>query len=207
MLFRSEVVYESINKIHVSGHGCQDELMMMLKAVQPKFFVPIHGEYRHLAMHSKLARKAGVKSENIRVVENGQVLELSKRGMNLGERLEFLKGVIVGGQYMEGAAEIFIQRNNLAKTGVVVVVLTSEHPGGDLLQYPKIVHHGLLLQRDTDPSGISAEAEERLYDLYPSLQGREDRDELIRLEVRRLFKRYASHKPAVIPVWVEPPSP
>ncbi len=83
----AEVTYESIHQIHVSGHGFQDELLMMLHATKPKFFVPIHGEFRHLAKHAKLAQAAGVAPENVRVVEDGQLLEVDKDSLLLGERL------------------------------------------------------------------------------------------------------------------------
>ncbi len=81
----AEVTYESIHQIHVSGHGFQDELMMMLRAARPRHFVPIHGEYRHLAKHSKLASQAGVSPENIQILEDGQSLDLTKKGLFRGE--------------------------------------------------------------------------------------------------------------------------
>jgi len=87
----AEVTYEEITPIHVSGHGFQDELLKMLRTVKPRFFVPIHGEFRHLAAHAKLARSTGVKE--IRIIENGQMVELGRDELILGEKLEVEKGV------------------------------------------------------------------------------------------------------------------
>ena len=84
----AEVLYESIHQIHVSGHGFQEELLLMLKANRPEFFIPVHGEYRHLKKHANLARdEGGVAPENIFVVENGQIIELSEQGLHLGDKL------------------------------------------------------------------------------------------------------------------------
>ena len=73
------MIYESVSGIHVSGHASQEELKLMLNLVKPKFFVPVHGEYRHLVKHAKLAAQLGIPEENIFVAENGQILEFSSK--------------------------------------------------------------------------------------------------------------------------------
>jgi ribonuclease J len=199
----ADVTYEAIHQIHVSGHGFQEELLMMLDAARPRFFVPIHGEYRHMAKHAKLARQAGVEAQNIAIVENGQVLEIDRESIRLGEKLELQKAVIVGGSFMDGTPSTFTQRNNLSKTGIVFTTLLCDARKGKLLARPTVNFHGLLFREEVSPETTKSEAEEFLEDLYPEIARRSDWDEVLKLELRRFFKKRVSHKPVVIPVMLE----
>ncbi len=199
----AEVTYESIHPIHVSGHGFQDELLMMLEAVRPQCFVPIHGEFRHLSKHSKLAERSGVVRENIAIIEDGQVLEIDETSFTRGPRYELQKGVIVEGQFMESEPLIFAQRNQLARTGIVYASFVRDRRSHELLEPPVVSCYGLLYREGIHPEDIPIDASELLENLYPELLGKENWKDLVRIELRRFFRKRAGHKPVVISVMQE----
>lgn len=199
----AEVVYESIHQIHVSGHGFQDELLMMLHATKPQCFVPIHGEYRHLAKHAKLAVSSGVLDRNARVIEDGQVLEVGANGLALAERLELQKGVVVDGIYMEGAKDLFTQRLNLAKTGIVFAVFVRSAKTKKLLTEPGLSGYGLLFQKDSDQEAIYAAAKKHITAVYKEAAKDPEVSEVMRLELRRFFRKRVSHKPVAVPIFLD----
>ncbi len=195
-----EVIYEAFHQIHVSGHGFQDELMMMLKAVRPECFIPVHGEYRHLSKHSRLAASAGVRKDNILIIENGQSVLLDEKTFTLGERYDLVKGVIVEGKYMDNDPLLFAKRRHLARTGIIYASFVRDHKSRKLLEAPVVVAYGVLYREGVDEREVTAEASERMEDLYPDLVGRDNWEELVKVELRRLFRRVAAHKPIVISV-------
>jgi ribonuclease J len=199
----AEVLYESVHQIHVSGHGFQEELLLMLNATRPKHFVPIHGEYRHLKKHATLAKRAGVKDENIHVIEDGQILEVDQSGAELGERLELRKMPLVSGEEIQVDEDGFADRLALAKTGVIVTALARDRKTGDLLCDPQIVAKGVLFRESSDAQTCLNEASEALETLFEKKGDSEDFDELTRLEMRRHFKHHATHKPQVISVTLD----
>ncbi len=200
----AEVTYESISHIHVSGHGFQEELGMMLKACRPKFFVPIHGEFRHLAMHAKLAKANGVDPDNICVVEDGQSVEVSKTEITLGENHPLQKGIIVSGSYMDGDPSLFTQRAALAKTGIIFCTLLMKAGNRKKLVHPpRIATYGLLMAPGEDIMEVIEGAEQHLEDRYPKLYQEPDLTEAVRIELRRYFKRHSAMKPAVISMFLD----
>jgi ribonuclease J len=199
----AEVLYESIHQIHVSGHGFQDELMMMMRAVRPKFFVPIHGEYRHLKKHASLALQAGVSPAHINVIEDGQMLEVSPEGVVLGEKLELQKVAIVEGEILDGNPQAFSQRANLAKTGIVFAVILREADSYRLIAEPQVSFHGLLFRQGESPEAAQKEAIQTIEEVHAEFAAKGDLTEHLRLELRRFFKKRVSHKPVVIPMILE----
>jgi ribonuclease J len=150
-LFRrgADVVYESIAPVHVSGHASQEEIKLLLHLVRPKYLVPIHGELRMLKQHAKLAQEVGVPEENIRVVENGQILELVDGELRLGERIPgdyiFVDGSGVGNV----DRSIVRERETLGQDGIMVVNLAinkSGHLKGD----PEIISRGFMLPEEME---------------------------------------------------------
>ncbi len=196
----AEVTYESFHQIHVSGHGFQDELMMMLNAVRPQAFVPIHGEYRHLSKHRRLARHSGVANERTFAIEDGQWLQLTKKELSLGTKLELQKGVVVGGNYMTASKELFVQKNNLAKTGIVFVAFARDKRKR-LMAQPRVGIYGVMFRQEENAVQACEEIEKYLAKIYGASRTEEDLEDIIRLEVRRFFRKRASHKPAVVSVY------
>jgi ribonuclease J len=196
----AEVLYESIHQVHVSGHGQQEELLMMLKATRPKYFVPIHGAYRHLSKHAGLAKEAGVAPENIKVVEDGSLLELSSQGLEVVEKIELNRSVVVGTSFVEGSPDVFTQRNNLAKTGVVFAVFMRDIKTLKLIAPPAVRSYGLMYFQGENPTYVAEDAEDFLEDVYYDSLHSGELEESLRLEGRRFFKKRVSHKPVFIPL-------
>jgi ribonuclease J len=145
-LFRqgAQVVYDKLAQVHVHGHGSQEELKLLLSLVRPKFFVPIHGEYRHLSLHAKLAKSLGMPETNIFVLENGTVLELDR------EKGRIVTKVPVGNVYVDGlvmgdlASVILRDRKLLSRDGIVVVSVAIDKEKGRIVGRPDIVSRGFV---------------------------------------------------------------
>lgn len=196
----AEVLYESIHQVHVSGHGHQDELKMMLNATKPKFFVPIHGAYRHLSKHAHLARETGVTEANVKIIEDGQVIELSDTSLQHAEKIDLQRSVIVGTSYVQGTPDLFSQRSNLSKTGIVFALLMRDSKTKRLIEAPSVNSFGLMYFKGENPDQVKSGAQEHLEEIYNNAGPEEKLEELIRLETRRYFKKRVSHKPVVVPL-------
>lgn len=148
-LFRlgANVVYGSVSKVHVHGHGSEEELKTILNLVRPKYFVPVHGEYRHLARHAKLAQKMGVARDNVFVLNNGDVLELTESGGKVTGKVP--AGDIVASGPMTGEldANMLRDRRLLSRDGVVVVTASYSPDDGTLIGVPEIVGKGFVDMR------------------------------------------------------------
>jgi ribonuclease J len=148
-LFRlgANVVYGSVSKVHVHGHGSEEELKTILNLVRPKYFVPVHGEYRHLARHAKLAQKMGVARDNVFVLNNGDVLELTESGGKVTGKVP--AGDIVASGPMTGEldANMLRDRRLLSRDGVVVVTASYSPDNGTLIGVPEIVGKGFVDMR------------------------------------------------------------
>ncbi len=140
----AEVVYKSITKIHVSGHACQEELKMLQTLLKPKFFIPVHGEYRHLKKHCRLAKQLGLKESNMLIAEIGDTIEITEKTMRRGEQFQ------AGTRYIDGLSiddteSVVRDRKHLAEDGLIVAVCCISEDSGEILQEPDIINRGSLL--------------------------------------------------------------
>ena len=146
----ANVIYDSLAPIHVSGHASQEELKLLLNMVKPKFFIPIHGELRQLRNHGKLAVEVGIPKENVIVVENGQIVELSGKNIKLGERIPggyvFVDGQSIG----EVDFSIMREREKLARNGIFLIDISVDKLNGKLLHEPEIITRGFVSQEDAE---------------------------------------------------------
>jgi ribonuclease J len=149
-LFRrgANVIYEPIAPVHVSGHASQEEMKLLLHLVKPKYFIPIHGELRHLKQHATLAQEVGLPAENIAVIENGQVVEFEDGRLNLGDRVPGGYVFVDGSQVGEVGPSVVREREALARDGIVVISLVLEKNSGRLLEEPEIITRGFVYKRD-----------------------------------------------------------
>lgn len=146
----AEVIYEAASGIHVSGHASQEELKLMINLVKPKFFVPVHGEYRHLIKHAKLAEQLGVKKENIFVAENGQVLEFTKTKGATGGKVTAGR-ILIDGLGVGDVGNIVLRdRKQLSQEGILIVVLTLNREINQLVAGPDIVSRGFVYVRESE---------------------------------------------------------
>jgi len=145
-LFRqgAHVVYERLAQVHVHGHGSQEELKLLLSLVKPKFFVPIHGEYRHLSLHARLAKALGMPETNVFVMENGNILELDREKGKIAGRLP-TGNVYVDGLVMGDLASVILRdRKLLSRDGIVVVIIAIDKDAGKIVGRPDIVSRGFV---------------------------------------------------------------
>ncbi len=146
----AEVIYERSSGIHVSGHASQEELKMMLNFVRPKFFVPVHGEYRHLIKHAKLANQMGIPTENIFVAENGQILEFTNKKGMIGGKVTSGR-ILIDGLGVGDVGNIVLRdRKQLSREGILIVVLTINKEANQLIAGPDIVSRGFVYVRESE---------------------------------------------------------
>ena len=151
-LFRrgANVIYEAVAPVHVSGHASQEEMKLLLHLVKPEYFIPIHGELRHLKQHAVMAKEVGVPEERITVIENGQVVEFIDGEMQIGERIPggyvFVDGAGVG----EIGPSVVRERETLARDGFVLVNLTLDSDSSRLVEEPEIITRGFVYAREAE---------------------------------------------------------
>ncbi len=146
----AEVVYESYNDIHASGHACQEELKMMLGLTQPKFFIPVHGEYRHLHRHAALAEGMGIAKENILIAEIGDIIELDKKSAKIVGTVPSGR-VLVDGLGVGDVGNVVLRdRKHLAQDGLIVAVAVVDTKTGTLISEPEILTRGFVYMRENE---------------------------------------------------------
>jgi ribonuclease J len=194
-LFRrgANVIYEPIAPVHVSGHASQEEMKLLLHLVKPKYFIPIHGELRHLHQHAILAQEVGVPVENVAVIENGQVIEFEDGKMSLGERVPggyvFVDGSSVG----EVGPSVVREREALARDGIVVISLVLDKSTGRLREEPEIITRGFIYKRDADD--VIALARRRIAETVSRGNGKLQSD--IEQTAKTLFYNETKRRPTV----------
>lgn len=206
-LFRqgAEVVYDQLRKVHVSGHATKPELARMLRACKPKFFLPVHGEYRHLVMHSRLARECGVKEGNVLLATNGDILELTKDSFERVDRIEECRVLVEGRDGNDVTRVLVKDRRKLAETGVMFSLLVRNSEDGKLISGPDILGFGIV--NDEAMPDLQDECKmivKRVMDRYGGDEFRpgskDDLQEEIRIELRRHLKNVTGKKPVVLPI-------
>jgi ribonuclease J len=146
----ANVIYEALADVHVSGHACQEELKLMHSLVKPQFFIPVHGEYRHLRQHGKLAQSLGMSSEDIFILENGEVLEISKEGAKQSGNVT-AGNILVDGLGVGDVGNIVLRdRKHLSEDGLMVVVVTITKENGQILAGPDIISRGFVYVRESE---------------------------------------------------------
>ena len=196
----AEVFYESFRNIHASGHAYREELCEMLRTVNPKHFVPIHGEYRHLVKHCRLAQECGVLEENTFIVEDGQPITLSNGTVTREEPLE-LEDVLVDGKGVgDVGVTVLKERQILGGEGMVVVFMVLDEQIWEILHGPTIVSKGFIFEAHFDH--VLEDAKCIILELLEII-GPEDIQLLqdrIRSGLRRFFRRVLERDPVVVPV-------
>jgi ribonuclease J len=140
----ARVLYSRTALVHVHGHGSREELKMMLSLVKPKFFLPVHGEYRHLVAHASIAQSTGIPASNTFVLEDGDLLELGTESGEVVERVPAGHVYVDGRSQMSSYSEVFEERRRLARDGIVVVISARETSTDGLLKPPKIASFGFV---------------------------------------------------------------
>lgn len=146
----AEVIYHSLADVHVSGHACKEEQKLMLSLVKPKYFIPVHGEYRHLKAHAETAVKVGVPKENIVMLKNGEVLELDKNLCRITGTVPSGQ-ILVDGLGVGDVGNIVLRdRQHLSQDGLIIVVIAMEGKTGQILAGPDIISRGFVYVRESE---------------------------------------------------------
>ncbi len=146
----AEVVYEKMYDVHVSGHACQEELKIMLDLCKPKFFIPIHGEQKHLVKHASLALAVGVPDKNILISSIGKVIELSQSGMKVVETVT-AGGIMVDGLGVGDVGNVVLRdRKHLAEDGIIVAALSVDSATREVLSGPELISRGFVYVKESE---------------------------------------------------------
>jgi len=146
----ANVIYEGLAPVHVSGHPAQEELKLLINLVRPKYFVPIHGEARHLRQHAKIATQVGIPEKKIAVIDNGQVMEFKGGKMSFGERIPISYVFVDGSGVGDVGPEVMHEREDLAQDGVMAVHLVLNKYSQRLIAPPAVVSRGYILDSEED---------------------------------------------------------
>ena len=201
----AKVLYDRIATVHVHGHASQEELKLVLRLVRPRYFVPVHGEYRHLTAHAQLAWDLDVAKDGIFVMEDGDVLELSESGARMDDRISAGPIFVDGLTTRDTQSPVLSQRRSLSKDGVVVLVVTTDKKNGGLMGEPVIVASGFLDESETGTlfEELSAAVAKEL----TSGDVRHEEIDELRAKVRETARSFiagaARRSPMIIPVVLE----
>jgi ribonuclease J len=142
----ADVIYEKISDIHVSGHAFREELKLMINLTKPEYFIPVHGEYRHLMLHSKLARDVGVAKNNVLLAENGQIIEFDENGGRLNGSVTTGRVLIDGKGVGDVGRSVLKERRVLSEEGLVAVTMAFDEETGIVMYGPEIVSRGFVFE-------------------------------------------------------------
>jgi len=201
----AEVVHAGLAAVHVTGHALQGELATMIALAKPEHFIPVHGEFRHLTHHTRLAMEMGVAEANVLLAEDGDVVELTDKG------LDFVGSVPSGFLYVDGIVGdvghgVFRDRRVLADEGVIVAVAVVDAASGEVLSPPEIITHGWVYAPEAE--ALLEEARQKVIEVLEAAadEGSIDAETLkrrIRKAVARFVNERTKRKPMIVPVVVE----
>lgn len=202
----ANVIYERTSGIHVSGHASQEELKMMHNLIRPKFFIPVHGEYRHLVKHAKIAQELGMPKENVFIAENGNVLEFTQEKGTIAGKVTAGK-ILVDGLGVGDVGNIVLRdRRQLSQDGILIIVMTMDKASGTIVAGPDIVSRGFVYVRESE--ALMEEAREKVKQALDKCEeGRISEWSSIKSNVRDALGRYlyerTKRRPMILPIIME----
>jgi ribonuclease J len=196
----ADVMYENVQGIHASGHAHRDELRSMLDTVKPKFFVPVHGEYRHLVKHCQLARECNVAPERAIVLDNGQPLTFHGRGIKFEDRIRVDSTLVDGKGVGDVGVSVLKERKLLAEEGLVIVHLVLDQETGHILVGPEVITRGFVFEQQfehvlDDSKCLILE----VFETNPKASPKKNA-ERIRTALRSFFRKVLQRDPVVLPL-------
>lgn len=195
----SEVLYETLEPIHVSGHACREEIKILHSLIKPKFFIPVHGEYRHLKKHADLAKELGTPASNIIIPEVGNTVEVTQKTIKSGDN--FKAGTrLVDGIEIDGSDSVVLRdRIHISEDGIMVIVVCIDELSGELVS-TEIINRGVLMNDST-----LRELKEMLKKTLSGLDMKDDPDgQVVKTMVRKTIKNYIFRRtkknPMILPI-------
>jgi ribonuclease J len=202
-LFRlgADVIYQDLCDVHVSGHGSRDDHRLMLSLVRPKFFIPMHGEYRHLVLHARTAEAAGIPKENILIVESGQVVDVRPDGIALAERVNGGHVLVDGLGVGDIGAAVLRDRKHLARDGFLVAMIAVNRATGEVVGDLEILTRGFVYAAESDD--LIEGAKERMWSVLDTTGASSG----VRNKIRDALQQYCyvrtGRRPLVLPLVIE----
>jgi ribonuclease J len=202
----ANVIYEKIARIHVSGHAFQEELKMMIRLIKPRYFIPIHGEYRHLVLHARLAEQQSIGSDHILLAQNGQIISFDEKGATLQDIIPTGRLLIDGKGVGDVGRSVLKERRMLSEEGMVVVNMAIDEETGVIIYGPDIASKGFVFETETghlldDAQCVVLEIVEDVPSEVPH------RTDIIRSRVQAALRQYffftIGRRPVILPFIVE----
>jgi ribonuclease J len=190
----AEVIYEGIEDVHVSGHASQEEMKLLLHLTKPRYFIPIHGELRHLKAHGRLAREVGIPESNIAVVENGQVVEFVDGEMKLGGRVSSATVFVDGSGVGNIGPDLMKERETLAQDGIVLVNVRIDKYTNNLQADPEFISRGFISSKEV--SDISFGARKKIEEIVKRTSNGKSQKEIEQV-VREYLYSETHRKPTI----------
>lgn len=202
----ADVIYESLADVHVSGHACQEELKLVHNLVKPKFFMPVHGEYRHLKQHANMAHSMGMPMENIFMMETGKILELTSDSAKINGSVPSGRVLVDGLGIGDVGSIVLRDRKLLSQDGLIVVVITTEKESGQIIAGPDIISRGFVYVREAED--LMEDAREVIKKTLSKCEGKGKNDwsakkGLIKDDLREYLFEKTKRKPMILPIIME----
>lgn len=206
MKLGAEVVYEKMYDVHVSGHACKEELKLMLGIVKPRYFIPVHGEQKHLSKHASLAEAMGIPSENIIIADNGTYLELCESYIKKIGTVPAGRVFVDGSGVGDVGSVVLKDRKHLAEDGIIIVVATIDGATGELVSGPDVVSRGFVFVKEA--GDLIKDAENTAYETMMKLYDKKIYDwgtikSRVRDDVSRLMYERTKRSPMILPILME----
>lgn len=206
MKLGADVVYEKMYEVHVSGHACQEELKMIMGIVKPKYFIPVHGELKHLRKHAGLALSMGIPKENILIADNGRVAEISKKALRCTSTVPAGRVFVDGYGVGDVGSVVLRDRKHLAQDGLVIVAVCIDRESGVIVSGPDVVTRGFVYVKESEElinaarevavEAIEAQTDGGYFD-WNSIKAS------IRDEISHLMYERTKRSPMILPVIME----
>lgn len=206
MKLGADVVYEKMYEVHVSGHACQEELKMIMGIVKPKYFIPVHGELKHLRKHAGLALSMGIPKENILIADNGRVAEISKKALRCTSTVPAGRVFVDGYGVGDVGSVVLRDRKHLAQDGLVIVAVCIDRESGMIVSGPDVVTRGFVYVKESEElinaarevavEAIEAQTDGEYFD-WNSIKAS------LRDEISHLMYERTKRSPMILPVIME----
>ena len=202
----ADVIYEALADIHVSGHACREELKLIHRLVKPRYFMPVHGEYRHLKQHANLAQRLGMPIENIFVMDIGNVLELDENSAKINGGVSAGRVLVDGLGVGDVGSVVLRDRKHLSQDGLIVVVITTEKETGSIIAGPDIISRGFVYVRESED--LMDEVRETIISAIKNCEGKKKNDwsakkAVIKEELRDFIYEKTKRRPMILPIVME----
>ena len=201
----AQVIYEKMYDVHVSGHACQEELKIMLSLVKPKYFIPVHGEQKHLRYHARLAESVGIEQNSIVIADNGYEISVSQRNVSISGTVANGKVYVDGYGVGDVGARVMKERLHLGQDGIIIIAATIDGASGELLSGPEVVSKGFVYVKEAELlMNEAVKVSMRVIDSFPPYSFDVNAmNTKLRDEVSRLMYERTKRNPMILPILLE----